>query len=107
MLTVATDVQVGFYMSKWTKNYNGNGHPLMILATEVPKRFSDNKVVTYRVLRPNQCTVNIFQEWALRDKYELCPTEEVRGDRVGSGWKGCDSILVSFVSLTLNVRLDA
>ena len=53
----------------------------MLLATEVPKRFSDTRVTTFRVLRPNQCTGNLFKEYDLYDKYYLV-SDEVRWNLV-------------------------
>ena len=63
--------KVGFYISRWTGNFNNSGHPLIILATEVPKRFAENKLLNFRILRPNQCTATVFSSWDLSAKYEM------------------------------------
>jgi hypothetical protein len=63
--------KVGFYVSRWTSNFNNSGHPLVVLATEVPKRFAENKIIYFRLLRPNQCTANVFSSWDLSAKYEM------------------------------------
>lgn len=70
--------KVGFYVSRWTNNFNNSSHPLVILATEVPKRFVENKLISYRVLRPNQCTANVFTSWDLSAKYEIVGDEGMK-----------------------------
>ena len=43
----------------------------------MPKLFSDSKVATFRVSRPNQCTGHLFKEWDLYEKYRPV-SDEVR-----------------------------
>lgn len=70
--------KVGYYISKWTKNYGGSGHPLVILATMVRKTGGATRINRFRIQRPNQNSGYLFNEGELREKYVKVSEEEGR-----------------------------